>query len=116
MSNPMWHDMEWQQRGMLASSQLSIKPLIVPEISSSSVLSFSLTSTSPYLLGPFKSLCRTIKPRWLRHYYMLDDLAFWLPTQILNDEDPPTMELNSNTMKSGGFGLRFDADAPNAQK
>ncbi|TQE09992.1 hypothetical protein C1H46_004414 [Malus baccata] len=32
----------------------------------------------------------------------LDNLAFWLPTQILNDEDPPIMELNSNTMKSGG--------------
>ncbi|KAM2566736.1 hypothetical protein TB1_009198 [Malus domestica] len=44
----------------------------------------------------------------------LDDLAFWLPTQILNDEDPPAMELNSNTKKSGGFGLRFDADAPKA--
>ncbi|KAM0985662.1 hypothetical protein ACFX13_013123 [Malus domestica] len=40
------------------------------------------------------------------------DAAFWLPTQILNDDDAPTMELNSKTKKSGGYG--FDTDAPKA--
>ncbi|KAM1201149.1 hypothetical protein FF1_017453 [Malus domestica] len=40
------------------------------------------------------------------------DAAFWLPTQILNDNDAPAMELNSKTKKSGGYG--FDIDAPKA--
>ncbi|KAM1904224.1 hypothetical protein ACFX13_041636 [Malus domestica] len=40
------------------------------------------------------------------------DAAFWLPTQILNDDDAPAMELNSKTKKSGGYG--FDTDAPKA--
>ncbi|KAM1582167.1 hypothetical protein EV2_030861 [Malus domestica] len=40
------------------------------------------------------------------------DAAFWLPTQILNDDDAPAMELNSKTKKSDGYG--FDTDAPKA--
>ncbi|RXH84763.1 hypothetical protein DVH24_033047 [Malus domestica] len=92
-----------------ASSQLSIKPLIVqrylrPPLSRSQL---SITSASPYLLAISKTT---------QIVDTLDDLAFWLPTQILNDEDPPAMELNSNAMKSGGFRLRFNADAPKAQK
>ncbi|KAB2603748.1 hypothetical protein D8674_039812 [Pyrus ussuriensis x Pyrus communis] len=100
---------EMEEEQVRASSQLSIKPIIVPKISASSVLSFSLTSASPYMLGP--SISKTTQMA-----DTLDDLAFWLPNQILNDEDPPAMELNSNTMKSGGFRLWFEADAPKAQK
>ncbi|KAM2411703.1 hypothetical protein ACFXTH_030034 [Malus domestica] len=40
------------------------------------------------------------------------DAAFWLPTQILNDDDASAMELNSKTKKSDGYG--FDTDAPKA--
>ncbi|BBH06209.1 hypothetical protein Prudu_017789 [Prunus dulcis] len=48
---------------------------------------------------------------------MLDDPAFWLPTQILDDDDLPAMDLGSKTNSKThhkSFGLGFDVDASKA--